>query len=193
MFDLGPGTDVDLIFIRKVAKMEMRSEKLTTGMLKSKDDETPRQRRPLKKERDMMNGFNSMLGKMASAVAIFAGAALVSSVGHAEARELPAKDVVVDINDVFVPGGFSSDADAYVVVNGLFPNGCYRWKGADVQHDGTVHKIKPIATVTQGLCIRVLVPFTKEVKLGRLEAGKHTLRFVDSAGNYLEKEMEIED
>ena len=140
-----------------------------------------------------MNGFNSMVKKMLAGAALFSSVILASSMGFGGERDLPAKDVVVDINDVFVPGGFSSDADAYVVVNGLFPNGCYRWKGAEVEHNGTVHKIRPIASVTQGLCIRVLVPFTKEVKLGRLAAGKHTLRFVDSAGNYLEKEMEIED
>ncbi len=148
-----------------------------------------------------MNGFNSnlenklgkKLKKMLAGAAIFSSVIFAASLGHGEKRELPTKDVVVDLNDVFVPGGFSSDADAYVVVNGLFPNGCYRWKGAEVEHEGTVHKIKPVASVTQGLCIRVLVPFTKEVKLGRLAPGKHTLRFVDSAGNYLEKEMEIED
>ncbi len=134
----------------------------------------------------MKNGFVSMM--------MVAGLLCFSQGSFAQNSELPTKDVVVDLNDVFVPGGFSSDADAYVVVNGLFPNGCYRWKGAEVEHlDGRVHKIRPVATVTQGLCIRVLVPFTKEVKLGKLEAGKHTLRFVDSAGNYLEKELEIED
>lgn len=133
----------------------------------------------------MKNGFVFM---------VLAAGMLFSAQGALAQTEMPTKDVVVDLNDVFVPGGFSSDADAYVVVNGLFPNGCYRWKGADVEHvSGTLHKIKPVATVTQGLCIRVLVPFTKEVKLGRLSVGKHTLRFVDSAGNYLEKELEIED
>jgi hypothetical protein len=38
----------------------------------------------------------------------------------------------------------------------------------------------------------VLVPFTKEVKLGKLNSGKHTLKFLNGDGTYLEKTMAVE-
>jgi hypothetical protein len=38
----------------------------------------------------------------------------------------------------------------------------------------------------------VLVPFNKEVKLGKLNAGKHTLKFLNGDGTYLEKTLTIE-
>jgi hypothetical protein len=38
----------------------------------------------------------------------------------------------------------------------------------------------------------VLVPFQKEVRLGKFEAGKHTLRFENGDGTYFEKTLVIE-
>lgn len=105
----------------------------------------------------------------------------------------PTKDIVVSINDAFIPGGFDSEADAYVVVSGLFPNGCYKWKGGVVKHVSTFdHEIHSVASVSQGMCIQVLVPFSKEIKLGKLNTGKHSLKFLSNDGTYLEKAMVIE-
>lgn len=111
-----------------------------------------------------------------------------------QANAMPStKDVVIAINDVFVPGGFDSQTDAYVVVSGIFPNGCYKWKGANVKHENaTQHEITSVAEVTQGMCIQVLIPFTKDVRLGRLASGTHTLKFMSSDGTYLEKNMVVE-
>lgn len=111
-----------------------------------------------------------------------------------EAVGVPAtKDVVIGINDVFVPGGFDSQADAYVVVTGIFPNGCYHWKNANVKHiSGTEHEITSVASVSQGMCIQVLIPFSKDVRLGQLSTGTHNLRFMSGDGTYMEKQMVVE-
>lgn len=110
-------------------------------------------------------------------------------IAHAETT----KDVTVSINDVFVPGGFDSEADSYVVVSGLFPNGCYHWKEAKVTNTGTYsHDIQSVAAVNQGMCIMVLVPFTKEVRLGQLASGTHTLKFINGDGTYLQKTLVVE-
>ena len=108
--------------------------------------------------------------------------------------ELPVqKDVQVSVSDAFIPGGFDSTADAYVVVNGIFPNGCYKWKKAEVNSkDAFNHDITSTASVSQGMCLMVLVPFTKEVRLGKLDSGKHTLHFVNGDGTYLEKTLTVE-
>jgi hypothetical protein len=109
--------------------------------------------------------------------------------------EMPTeKEVAVNINDAYIPNSFDSNSESYVIVNGLFPNGCYRWRRADVNHrTGNVHEVKSVAAVSQGMCIMVLTPFTKEVRLGKLEAGKHEIRFVNGDGTFLKKELIIEE
>ena len=104
-----------------------------------------------------------------------------------------AREVSVGISGAYVPAGFDSTSDAYVVVNGVFPNGCYKWSRSErVSRDNYTHEIKNIATVTPGMCIMVLVPFQKEIRLGQMASGKHTLRFVNDDGTYLEKSMVVE-
>lgn len=103
------------------------------------------------------------------------------------------KEVTVAINNVFVPGGFDSNSDAYVVVSGIFPNGCYKWKGPSLKDvNNFEHEITSVATVNQGMCIQVLVPFSKDIRLGRLSAGSHTLRFLSNDGTFIEKNLKIE-
>lgn len=123
---------------------------------------------------------------------VIAALSLLTITSAAQATVLT-KEITVSISDAYIPGGFDSEADSYVVVNGLFPNGCYSWKGALVNHlTNTTHEIQSKATVRQGGCIMVLVPFSKEVRLGKLQSGNHLLRFLNGDGTYLEKNMHIE-
>lgn len=102
------------------------------------------------------------------------------------------KDVAVGVNDVYVPGNLETNSDAFVVVSGLFPNGCYRWKDAGIKDiDNFNHEIQVYATVSQGMCIMVLVPFNKEIRFGRLPRGEHTLKFLNGDGTYLVKSLTI--
>jgi hypothetical protein len=113
---------------------------------------------------------------------------------NSEAVQGQNREVIVGINDAFIPGGFDIYSDTYVVASGIFPNGCYRWSRSDIKHvDQFNHEIRSIANVQQGMCIMVLVPFSKEVKLGKFSAGKHTLKFVNGDGTYLEKTMVVEE
>ncbi len=103
------------------------------------------------------------------------------------------KEVQIGLSGVYVPGGFDTGSDVFVVVNGIFQNGCYSWKRADVSHgDAFNHEIKSIASVKQGMCLMVLIPFQKEVRLGRFSAGKHTLKFDNGDGTYFEKSLVVE-
>ncbi len=138
----------------------------------------------------MMKNVNSVK-KVASLILVVWG--LFGSLATANNSQPQTKEVVVGINDVFVPGGFDSEADAYVVVNGIFPNGCYRWSGAEVTHvDQFSHEVKSKALVSQGMCIMVLIPFTKDVRLGKMASGEHKLKFLNGDGTYLEKTMKVE-
>ena len=103
------------------------------------------------------------------------------------------KEVMIGISDAYIPGGFDSNSDAYVVVSGIFMNGCYRWSKADVTTlPDNVEEVRSYAKVQPGLCIMVLVPFHQEVRLGRLAKGTHKIRFVNGDGTFLEKDLVIE-
>jgi len=104
-----------------------------------------------------------------------------------------AREVLISVSDAYIPRGFDSNSDTFVVVSGVFPNGCYRWSKADVTHTtGKTHEVKSFARVQPGMCLMVLVPFTREVQLGKLEAGEHKIRFVAGDGTWLEKSLVIE-
>jgi hypothetical protein len=103
------------------------------------------------------------------------------------------RDVVVSISDAYIPSGFDSNSDAFVVVNGIFPNSCYRMKEAKVDHIGTsLHEVTTYATVTEGMCLMVLVPFNKEVRVGKLTTGEHKVRFMNGDGTYMERALTVE-
>jgi hypothetical protein len=129
-----------------------------------------------------------MFASLALSLSLFAAPA-----AFADGSQPATKEVQIGVNNVYVPGGFDSSSDVFVVVNGIFPNGCYKWgRAAKKDVDTFNHEISSIADVSQGMCIMVLIPFQKEVRLGKFASGKHNLRFVNGDGTYLEKTMVIE-
>lgn len=119
------------------------------------------------------------------------GALMIAQGAQAGAEE---REVQVGFSDAFIPSGFDSNSDTFVVASGLFPNGCYRWKESEVRHSSTnVHEIRASATVSQGMCLMVLVPFSKEIHLGKLVIGKHAVRLLNGDGTYIEKVIQIEE
>jgi hypothetical protein len=119
------------------------------------------------------------------------GAIMISQGAQAGADE---REVQVGFSDAFIPSGFDSNSETFVVASGLFPNGCYRWKESEVQHpSANVHEIRASATVSQGMCLMVLVPFTKEIHLGKLPVGAHIVRLLNGDGTYIEKQLRIEE
>lgn len=135
----------------------------------------------------MKNIFKSTLRTFAVASLLF----VVSQGAHATS-EPTVRDIAIGLNDVYVPEGFDANAEAFVVASGIFPNGCYSWSRAEVKHSNAFsHEIRTFASVSQGMCIMVLIPFSKEVRLGKLASGRHNLRFLGGDGTYLEKVINI--
>ena len=121
-------------------------------------------------------------------------AGLMVSTG-AVAAELPLeKEVIINIHDVHVPAGFEPNSEVYVIASGVFPNSCYKWKEARVELNKSpgIHQVKSAAAVSQGMCLMVFVPFTREINLGKLGRGEHRVQFVNGDGTYLEKSIKIE-
>lgn len=104
------------------------------------------------------------------------------------------REKVVPINDVYIPSGFDSGSDAFVVVNGWFPHSCYKLKNVKVENVGPLlHQVTTSADVTEGLCLTVIIPFHKEVQLGKLSEGDHRIQFMNGDGTYMEKHLVIEN
>lgn len=111
----------------------------------------------------------------------------------AEQTRPQTKEMIIGVSEVFVPAGFDSENEAFVVASGFFPNGCYSWSRAEVTDKNEfLHQVKAYADVTQGLCIMVMVPYTQEINLGRLKTGEHKVQFVGGDGTYLEKTLVVE-
>lgn len=101
------------------------------------------------------------------------------------------REVNASVHDAYIPESAKSNGDYYVVVSGLFPNGCYSWNRGEVKHNSRFqHDVRVIATVTQTMCIMALVPFNREVVLGPLDTGLHTVRFVNGDGTFFERRLE---
>ncbi len=121
-------------------------------------------------------------------------AMLISQSVYAGTEQRVEKEIQVGFSDAYIPSGFDSNSDTYVVASGIFPNSCYRWKEASVNHPtGTNHEITATASVSQGMCLMVLVPFTKEIRLGKLAVGTHMIKLMNGDGTYLEKQIIIEE
>jgi hypothetical protein len=69
--------------------------------------------------------------------------------------------------------------DVLVRVSGNFPDSCWVFKGRDLQLSGNEVKVEVLTEVTGGPCLDVLVPYSFEASLGRLDAGSYTVQVVD--------------
>lgn len=104
------------------------------------------------------------------------------------------RDLVLTPVSAYVPSGFDRQSDAFVVVSGMFPNSCYKIKESKVDHVGpALHEVRAIATVTEGLCLTVMIPYSKEIQLGKLNAGDHEIRVMSGDGTYFAKHLLIEN
>ncbi len=109
-------------------------------------------------------------------------------------REPEKREMVVAVNDVYVPSGFAEGDETFVVISGLFPNSCYTFTRVEVKHiPPATHEIYAYANVYEGICLTVLVPFSAEVKLGLLTMGDHTLRLINGDGTYWEDTLRVAD
>lgn len=101
---------------------------------------------------------------------------------------------VIGVTDAYIPSGFDSGSAAFVVVNGMFPNSCYKLKDIEVKSVGpALQELTSKANVTQGLCLMVIIPWHREVQLGQLAVGTHKLHFMNGDGTYMEKQIVIEN
>jgi hypothetical protein len=120
--------------------------------------------------------------------------AFVSGLSLGAAAEPVSKEITIAVSEVFIPETVDRNSDVKIVVSGMFPNSCYRWARTDiVSVSQTFHTLQAKAMVTLNtMCLMVLVPYSKEVNMGRLLPGEHTLRFVSHDETYFERKLVVQ-
>lgn len=103
-------------------------------------------------------------------------------------------DEVLTASDVYIPSGFDANSDVFVVVRTMLRNSCYTFKGVSVERDDHFnHNVRLVANVEGDVCLMVTKQVNKEVRLGYLPAGTHTLRLDNGDGTYFEKSFTVEE
>ncbi|MGZ3651296.1 MAG: hypothetical protein ACXVB9_06115 [Bdellovibrionota bacterium] len=129
---------------------------------------------------------------MKTLTTIFAMALMMVSAQAVRAADGDVHEKVVNVSDAYIPSGFDSTSESFVVVNGWFPHSCYKLKTVEVANVGPfLHELTTKADVTEGLCLTVIIPWHREVQLGKLATGDHKLHFMNGDGTYMEKHLTI--
>jgi len=117
---------------------------------------------------------------------------LISSVAMANFGEDLPTQVDVKPNRVYIPKGFDSNDQVQVVVEGYFPNGCYRPGQAVARVDQEANEIfvSTKAYLYSGICIQVIVNYSKVVDIGLLKEG--TYKIYNETDKSLLSEITIE-
>lgn len=131
---------------------------------------------------------------MKTLTTLFAMAMMIVSMPLVRAAEGDVHEKIIGITDAYIPSGFDSASDSFIVVNGLFPHSCYKMKAVEVNNvTPFLQEVTAKADVTEGLCLTVIVPWHREVQLGKLSVGEHKIRFMNGDGTYMEKRLTIEN
>jgi hypothetical protein len=70
------------------------------------------------------------------------------------------------VAEVYIPEGFDDNDNLQVVIEGFFPNGCYKVAPASIEIKSGTFKIQANAYRYYGFCVQMVVPFQQVVDLG---------------------------
>lgn len=70
------------------------------------------------------------------------------------------------VSQVYIPEGFDDNDNLQVVIEGFFPNGCYKVAPASIDTKSEPFKIQANAYRYYGFCVQMVVPFQQVVNLG---------------------------
>ncbi|MFM8314018.1 MAG: hypothetical protein ACKOA8_07000, partial [Deltaproteobacteria bacterium] len=92
-------------------------------------------------------------------------------------KEILPKTITVDLQKAYIPKGYDDNDRVQLVVEGQFPNSCYKVGPYATKVDPktrTIH-IQQQAYLYNGTCIQMLVPFSQVVDLGIIKQGQYKL------------------
>ncbi len=113
---------------------------------------------------------------------------------QASQADVATKEVVVNISEALVSSTLSRNTNAKVTLSGMFSNTCYSFsRGEVVNKDATTHYVRAMAWyTTNGTCLMFFTNYLREVDLGRLSPGDHTIRFISSDESWFEKTVTVQ-
>ncbi len=110
------------------------------------------------------------------------------------AKEGDVHEEIVAINDISIPAQFHSESEVYIFVFGWLPSSCYELKEIKIEHlSATLHQVSARALVVEAICLAIIIPFQREIHLGKMVAGEHILRFLNNNGTSWEEKLRIEE
>tara|TARA_B100001094_G_scaffold332854_1_gene406881 strand:+ start:1610 stop:2347 length:738 start_codon:yes stop_codon:yes gene_type:complete len=91
-------------------------------------------------------------------------------------------EVTAPIEKVYVPYGFDDNDNTEIVVQGFFPNPCYRLGHAGYDVDHSNHRINVWVTSyfypnSENVCPNMVIPFVQGIKVGILPVGEYQVTF----------------
>src|SRR5690606_19009749 len=89
----------------------------------------------------------------------------------------PGRPVAVSVAKAYVPQGFDNNDRTQIVIEGYFPNSCYRVgpNRAFKNAKGEI-EISQTAYVYKGICLMMIVPYQQTINIGVLEtAGEYKI------------------
>jgi hypothetical protein len=116
--------------------------------------------------------------KLARSIGLGAGLLGMAGAPAAWAQETNVVEVPAQVRKVFVPKGFDSNDNALVVVEGAYPNSCYKMGPTRVQVDNERHEVSVEVSAyytTRSYCLMLYIPFTQTVNIGVLPAADYKL------------------
>src|SRR4051812_16291397 len=108
---------------------------------------------------------------------LFAAAfSLINSTGVANAATAP-QLVPIEIQSAYLPAGFDSNDKVQVVVDGWFPNSCYKVGPYKLTVDPSNHRVmvQQFAYKYSGICLEVMTPFYQVIDVGLLNSSVYNV------------------
>lgn len=106
------------------------------------------------------------------------GALLLGGYAFADVPVEQPEKVSVALTEAYIPGGFDSNDRAQIVIEGYFPNSCYRVGPYEKQLNTSSQElnIRQTAYKYKGQCLMMMVPFNQTVQVGLLKASTYKVK-----------------
>ncbi|MGZ3723464.1 MAG: hypothetical protein ACXVA9_11065 [Bdellovibrionales bacterium] len=89
------------------------------------------------------------------------------------------RTVNLGIAHIVVPDNLGAKEIVVVAAGNLPPNGCQRWDSYSINHESAYVHVLSARAKFKEFCAGTIWPFAREINLGNLEPGVHTIKYMD--------------